>query len=166
MKLKPSISVQEADRYYAMWCFDKDFREKMRKALMARGFARGARTGQQDRVSGGSQFANSRNRSSASMGEFVFRKVANPLISLDYRPSLGRAKHVATTFKAQADHFQGLREPFSQPKFHPLHSPATGRQCVRMRDRKMDTAAIAITTCVGLYVALRLTLRVYFPPDT
>jgi hypothetical protein len=64
------------------------------------------------------------------MGEFVFRKVANPLISLDYRPSLRRAKHVATTFKAQADHFQGLREPFSQPKFHPLHGPANGHQCV------------------------------------
>jgi hypothetical protein len=30
----------------------------------------------------------------------------------------------------------------------------------------MDTAAIAITTCVALYLALRLTLRAYFPPDT
>jgi hypothetical protein len=30
----------------------------------------------------------------------------------------------------------------------------------------MDTAAIALTTCVALYLALRLTLRVYFPPDT
>jgi hypothetical protein len=30
----------------------------------------------------------------------------------------------------------------------------------------MDTAAIAITTCVGLYLALRMTLRFYFPPDT
>src|SRR5437588_909314 len=29
---------------------------------------------------------------------------------------LGSAKHVATTFKAQADHVQGLRESFSQPK--------------------------------------------------
>ena len=37
MKLKPSISVQEADRYYTMWCFDKDFREKMRKALRLAG---------------------------------------------------------------------------------------------------------------------------------
>jgi len=30
----------------------------------------------------------------------------------------------------------------------------------------MNTAAIAITTCVGLYLALRVTLRCYFPPDT
>jgi hypothetical protein len=30
----------------------------------------------------------------------------------------------------------------------------------------MDTAAIAITTCVALYLGLRLTLRVYFPPDS
>ena len=37
MKLKPSISVQEADRYYTMWCFDEDFREKMRKALRLAG---------------------------------------------------------------------------------------------------------------------------------
>jgi len=37
MKLKPSISVQEADRYYTMWCFDQDFREKMRKALRLAG---------------------------------------------------------------------------------------------------------------------------------
>jgi len=37
MKLKPSISVQEADRYYTMWCFDNDFREKMRKALRLAG---------------------------------------------------------------------------------------------------------------------------------
>ena len=49
---------------------------------------------------------------------------------------LGSAKHVATTFKAQADHFQGLREPFSQPKFHPLHNSANGHQRARMRDRK------------------------------
>jgi TolB-like protein len=37
MKLKPTISVQEADRYYAMWCFDKDFREKMANALRLAG---------------------------------------------------------------------------------------------------------------------------------
>jgi hypothetical protein len=30
----------------------------------------------------------------------------------------------------------------------------------------MDTAAIAITTCVALYLAFRVTLRFYFPPDT
>ena len=30
----------------------------------------------------------------------------------------------------------------------------------------METAAIAITTCFALYLVLRLTLRVYFPPDT
>jgi len=74
--------------------------------------------------------------------------------------------HVPTTFKAYGDHFQSLREPSSQPRFHPLHGPAIGSQCVRIRDRKMDMAAIAITTCVALYLALRLTLRVYFPPDT
>jgi hypothetical protein len=37
MKLKPTISVQEADRYYAMWCFDKDFRAKMTGALRLAG---------------------------------------------------------------------------------------------------------------------------------
>ena len=37
MKLKPTISVQEADRYYALWCFDKDFREKMTSALRLAG---------------------------------------------------------------------------------------------------------------------------------
>lgn len=30
----------------------------------------------------------------------------------------------------------------------------------------MDTEAIAVTTCVALYLALRLTLRFYFPSDT
>jgi hypothetical protein len=30
----------------------------------------------------------------------------------------------------------------------------------------MDTVAIALTSCVALYLALRLTLRIYFPPDT
>jgi hypothetical protein len=37
MQLKPTISVQEAVRYYAMWCFDKDFRDKMAKALRLAG---------------------------------------------------------------------------------------------------------------------------------
>ena len=44
--------------------------------------------------------------------------------------------HVATTFIAQGDHFHGLREPLSRPKFHPLHRPANGRRCVRMRTGK------------------------------
>jgi hypothetical protein len=30
----------------------------------------------------------------------------------------------------------------------------------------MDIAAIALATCIGLYFALRFTLRAYFPPDT
>jgi hypothetical protein len=33
--------------------------------------------------------------------------------------------HVPNTFKAQRDHFRGLREPSSQPKFHPPRCPAT-----------------------------------------
>jgi class 3 adenylate cyclase/TolB-like protein len=37
MKLKPTISVQDADRYYAMWCLDKDFRAKMTAALRLAG---------------------------------------------------------------------------------------------------------------------------------
>jgi adenylate cyclase len=37
MRLKPSISIQEADRYFTMWCFDKDFREKMTTALRLAG---------------------------------------------------------------------------------------------------------------------------------
>jgi hypothetical protein len=82
--------------------------------------------------------------------------------------------HVPTTFKAEAHHFHGLREPFSAPKFHPAALPATdtGAQMRKnkmrknIRDREMDTAAIVLTSCVALYLALRLTLRVYFPPDT
>ena len=31
----------------------------------------------------------------------------------------------------EGNHFQGLREPFSQPKFHPLHSPANGHRRVK-----------------------------------
>ena len=76
------------------------------------------------------------------------------------------AHHGTDTFKAHGDHFQGLREPFSQPRFHPLRSPENRHQRIRMRERKMETAAIAITTCFALYLVLRLTLRVYFPPDT
>ena len=37
MKLKPSISVQEADRYYSLWRFDQDFRDKMTTALRPAG---------------------------------------------------------------------------------------------------------------------------------
>ena len=31
------MSVREADRYYKMWCFDADYREKMAKALRMAG---------------------------------------------------------------------------------------------------------------------------------
>lgn len=37
LKLKPDISVREADRYYAMWCFDADFRDRMVRALRLAG---------------------------------------------------------------------------------------------------------------------------------
>jgi adenylate cyclase len=37
LKLKPDMSVREADRYYAMWCFDADFRNRMVKALRLAG---------------------------------------------------------------------------------------------------------------------------------
>jgi len=37
MKLKPDISVREADRLYASWCFDADFRDRMVKALRLAG---------------------------------------------------------------------------------------------------------------------------------
>jgi adenylate cyclase len=37
MKLKPDISVREADRYYTMWCFDADFRDRMVRALRLAG---------------------------------------------------------------------------------------------------------------------------------
>ena len=49
-------------------------------------------------------------------GEFARRKVASRLISLAYRPSTGSAITLQT---------QSPREPFSQPKFHPLRCPAT-----------------------------------------
>jgi adenylate cyclase len=37
LKLKPDISVREADRYYKTWCFDADFRERMTRALRLAG---------------------------------------------------------------------------------------------------------------------------------
>ncbi|RZN12169.1 hypothetical protein CWO91_05255 [Bradyrhizobium genosp. SA-3] len=37
LKLKPNISVREADRLYALWCFDADFRDMMVKALRLAG---------------------------------------------------------------------------------------------------------------------------------
>jgi adenylate cyclase len=37
LKLKPDISVREADRLYTLWCFDADFRERMVKALRLAG---------------------------------------------------------------------------------------------------------------------------------
>lgn len=37
LKLRPNISVREADRLYALWCFDADFRGRMVKALRLAG---------------------------------------------------------------------------------------------------------------------------------
>jgi tetratricopeptide (TPR) repeat protein len=37
LRLKPDISVREADRLYAVWCFDADFRDRMVKALRLAG---------------------------------------------------------------------------------------------------------------------------------
>jgi TolB-like protein/class 3 adenylate cyclase len=37
LKLRPDMSVREADRLYALWCFDADFRERMVKALRLAG---------------------------------------------------------------------------------------------------------------------------------
>lgn len=37
IKLKPDISVREADRYYTVWCFDADFRDRMVRALRLAG---------------------------------------------------------------------------------------------------------------------------------
>ncbi|WP_456778198.1 adenylate/guanylate cyclase domain-containing protein [Bradyrhizobium sp. USDA 3315] len=37
LRLKPDISVREADRLYTLWCFDADFRERMVKALRLAG---------------------------------------------------------------------------------------------------------------------------------
>jgi adenylate cyclase len=37
LKLKPTISVHEADRYYATCCFDTGFRDKMVTALRLAG---------------------------------------------------------------------------------------------------------------------------------
>ena len=34
------------------------------------------------------------------------------------------------------------------------------------KGRTMDTAYIAVVICVALYIAVRLTVRYYFPPDT
>jgi tetratricopeptide (TPR) repeat protein len=36
-KLKPEMTVHEADRYYKMWCFDADFRQRMTTALTRAG---------------------------------------------------------------------------------------------------------------------------------
>jgi hypothetical protein len=56
-------------------------------------------------------------------------QIYQPLCATPARAARER-HHVPNTFKAQGDHFQGLREPSSQPKFHPLHGPANGHQCV------------------------------------
>jgi hypothetical protein len=37
LKLKPEMTVREADRYYRMWCFDADFRQRMTTALTRAG---------------------------------------------------------------------------------------------------------------------------------
>jgi adenylate cyclase len=37
LKLKPDMSVPEADRWYTMWCFNKDFRSRMTTALREAG---------------------------------------------------------------------------------------------------------------------------------
>jgi adenylate cyclase len=37
LKLKPGMTVHEADRYYKMWCFDADFRNRMITALRLAG---------------------------------------------------------------------------------------------------------------------------------
>lgn len=37
LKLKPEMTVHEADRYYTMWCFDADFRQRMTTALRLAG---------------------------------------------------------------------------------------------------------------------------------
>ena len=108
------------------------------------------------------RFARNRNSPCETMRDLGIEKLANPLIGVNYRASLGSANsfndlpplpaapsnkwtknvpaheastrhHVADTFKAQGDHFQGLREPLSRPKFHPLRRPANGHWCVRMR---------------------------------
>jgi hypothetical protein len=37
LKLKPNMSVREADRFYKTACFDADFRDRMVKALRLAG---------------------------------------------------------------------------------------------------------------------------------
>jgi adenylate cyclase len=37
LKLKPGMSVREADRFYKIWCFDADFRDRIVKALRLAG---------------------------------------------------------------------------------------------------------------------------------
>jgi len=37
LQLKPNMSVREADRIYAMFCFDADFRQRMSAALRLAG---------------------------------------------------------------------------------------------------------------------------------
>jgi tetratricopeptide (TPR) repeat protein len=37
LKLKPGMTVREADRYYKTWCFDADFRQRMTTALRLAG---------------------------------------------------------------------------------------------------------------------------------
>src|SRR5438034_11774304 len=54
------------------------------------------------------QFANSRNRLCVSMHVFGFQKMANRLILLEYRPSLGSA--------ITSKHFQSPTRPFSRLK--------------------------------------------------
>jgi len=37
LKLRPEITVHEADRLYKVWCFDTDFRRRMTTALTRAG---------------------------------------------------------------------------------------------------------------------------------
>ena len=37
LRLRPDFTIRLADAYYRMWCFESDYREKMRAGLRAAG---------------------------------------------------------------------------------------------------------------------------------
>ena len=90
-----------------------------------------------------------------------------PLGSAIIREPRQGAQPPCRHLQAPDDHVAGLTQPLSWLRF-PSAATSDQRTAARNKrwDREMDTAVVTITSCVALYLALRLTMRFYFPPDT
>jgi hypothetical protein len=68
--------------------------------------------------------------------------------------------------RTDADHFAGPTEPFSLSIFLEVNKMSGQRtNFVQSEDHSMEIAAIGLASCIGLFFALRFTLRTCFPPD-